>query len=154
VRLSSALRTVALFEAAKGAVVLLAGLGLLSLVHHDMQRLAEEIVGHFHLNPGARYPRIFLDAAAQVTDGRLLLVAAGALAYAIVRFIEAYGLWRTRHWAQWFAAISGAIYIPFELLEIARHTGWMSVGALVLNAVVVGVMLYGVRQPQPDRSAR
>ena len=39
-RLASTVRAVALFEAAKGALVLLAGLGALSLIHHDAQRLA------------------------------------------------------------------------------------------------------------------
>jgi Predicted membrane protein (DUF2127) len=34
------LRAIAVFEAAKGMVVLLAGLGLLSLLHHDVGALA------------------------------------------------------------------------------------------------------------------
>jgi hypothetical protein len=55
-RFAGAIRTVALVEAAKGALVLVAGLGLLSLVHHDAQRLAEVLVTHSHLNPASRYP--------------------------------------------------------------------------------------------------
>ena len=38
------LRTVAALEAAKGVLVLVAGLGLLSLVHRDAQRAAETVV--------------------------------------------------------------------------------------------------------------
>lgn len=60
-RLSNGVRLVATFEAAKGALVLLAGFGFLSLVHSDAQRIAEELVGHLHLNPANRYPRIFID---------------------------------------------------------------------------------------------
>ena len=88
-RMSGALRTVALVEAAKGSLVLLAGFGLLSLIHHDIQRFAERLVVHSHLNPASGYPRIFLDLAKQLTDGRLLLLALGAVTYALVRFIEA-----------------------------------------------------------------
>ena len=62
------LRTVAILEGMKGFVVLGAGLGLLSLIHRDVQGLADEVVQHFHLNPTSRYPHIFLDAAANVTD--------------------------------------------------------------------------------------
>jgi uncharacterized membrane protein (DUF2068 family) len=76
--LSRALRTVAVIEAAKGALILLVGFGLLSLVHHDVQRFAEHLISHSHMNPAARYPRIFLDAASQLTDARLWLMAAGA----------------------------------------------------------------------------
>ena len=45
-RLSSALRTVALIEAAKGALVFVVGFGLLSLIHHDVQRFAERLIAH------------------------------------------------------------------------------------------------------------
>ncbi|RYG83545.1 DUF2127 domain-containing protein, partial [bacterium] len=37
IRIRRAVRTVAVFEAAKGLLVLLAGFGLLRLLHHDVQ---------------------------------------------------------------------------------------------------------------------
>jgi uncharacterized membrane protein (DUF2068 family) len=83
------LRTVAAFEAAKGLLVMATGLGLLALVHHDVQRAAETVVRHLHLNPARQYPRVFLEAAANVTDRRLGLLASGAFAYAVVRGVEA-----------------------------------------------------------------
>lgn len=88
------IRAVAVFEAAKGTVVIAAGLGLLSLLHRDAQHAAETIVRHLHLNPARHYPRVFIEAAARTTDSRLWLLAGGAFAYSAVRFIEAYGLWR------------------------------------------------------------
>ena len=151
-RFSSALRTVALLEGAKGALVLLVGFGLLSLVHHDVQRFAERLIAHAHLDPAARYPRIFIDTANQLTDGRLLLIAAGAAAYSIVRFIEAYGLWYARRWAEWFAALSGSVYVPFEFFELYERVTWLSVGALALNLAIVAVMLYGVFHANPEKS--
>ncbi|TAK83623.1 MAG: DUF2127 domain-containing protein [Betaproteobacteria bacterium] len=152
-RLSSALRTVALLEAAKGALVLLVGFGLLSLVHQDVQQFAERLVAHAHLNPASHYPRIFLDMANRVTDGRLVLLAAGAALYAGVRFIEAYGLWRARPWAEWFAALGGAIYVPFEVVELYRRVTWLSVGAVVVNLSVVAIMLYCVFHANPENPA-
>lgn len=140
-KLGRAIRTVALFEAAKGLLVLLAGFGLLSLVHHDAQGFAERLLAHAHLNPASRYPGIFVELTKQLTDSRLVLMAAGAAAYAVVRFIEAYGLWHSRRWAEWFAALSGGIYIPFEVFELYERANWVSAGVLVLNAAVVVVML-------------
>jgi uncharacterized membrane protein (DUF2068 family) len=139
-----ALRTIALVEASKGIIVLAAGLGLLAMVHDDFQRMAEALVAHFHLNPASHYPRIFLDLASQVTEGRILLLAGGAALYSIGRFVEAYGLWHVRGWAEWFAALTAGIYIPFELYELYRHVNWLSIGSLALNVFIVGFMLYGV----------
>ena len=90
-------RALALFEAAKGVLVIMAGFGLLAIVHRDAQHLAEALVRHMHLNPARHYPRIFINAAGRLTDHRLHLLAAGAFAYATVRLVEAYGLWRIRH---------------------------------------------------------
>jgi len=149
-RFSNALRTVALIEAAKGALVLLAGFGLLSLIHHDLQRFAERLIAHFHLNPAAHYPRIFLEVAGELTDSRLLLIAAGAAIYSLARFIEAYGLWYARRWAEWFAAFSGGIYIPFELFELYERVTWLRLGTLALNAMIVSIMLYGVLRPKGE----
>lgn len=151
---SGALRTVALFEAGKGVVVLLAGFGLLSLIHHDVQRSAERLLAHAHLNPASRYPGIFIDLARQLTDARLALMAVGAAAYSLVRFVEAYGLWHARLWAAWFAALSGGIYIPFELFELYERLTWISAGALVLNSAVVVVMLSCLLKTQRDVSSR
>jgi uncharacterized membrane protein (DUF2068 family) len=142
--LLQALHTVALIEAAKGALVLLVGFGLLALLHHDIQRFAERLIAHAHLNPAARYPRIFIEAASHLTDVRLVLLAVGAVVYSVVRFIEAYGLWHARRWAEWVAALSGAIYIPFELVELHDRATWLSLGAFILNLAIVAIMLYCV----------
>ena len=135
------IRAVALFEAAKGTLVLLTGFGALALIHHDVQRYAERLVGHLHLNPAKHYPRIFIDTAANLTDARLWMLATLAATYATVRFVEAYGLWFGRRWAEWFAAVSGSIYIPFEIYELFHRVTWLSCGALALNVLVVGLMI-------------
>jgi uncharacterized membrane protein (DUF2068 family) len=147
--LADTIRVVALFEAAKGALVVLAGFGALTLIHHDVQRFAERLVRHMHLDAASHYPRIFLDAAANVTDARLWLLAAFAATYGLIRFAEAYGLWHGRRWAEWLAAVSGGIYIPFEIFHLLHRTTLMSVGALVLNVFIVGMMLYALLRPRP-----
>jgi uncharacterized membrane protein (DUF2068 family) len=117
------LRTVAILEGMKGLVVLGAGLGLLSLIHRDVQGLADKVVQHFHLNPASRYPHIFLEAATKVTDTGLWLLAMTALLYALARFVEAYGLWYRRRWAQWFAIVTSALYLPIESYELHGEQG-------------------------------
>jgi uncharacterized membrane protein (DUF2068 family) len=152
---SAGIRAVALFEAAKGLLVVAAGFGVLSLAGRNLQAMAERLLKHLHLNPASHYPEIFLDAVARVNDWGLWKIAILAAVYAAVRFIEAYGLWRQRHWAEWFAALSGAIYIPFEVRGVMRGHGSTALAALVVNVAVVAVMLfalyrsYRLRRPLP-----
>ncbi len=136
-----AIRVIAAVEAAKGLVVTFAGVGAFALIHHDVQAIAEILVRHSHLNPASLYPRIFVDTAGRLHDPELRMFAAGALAYAFVRFVEAYGLWRDRVWAEWFAAASGGIYLPLEIYELFRRFTWLKVAVLLINAVVVCYMI-------------
>ena len=134
---SAGLRTVAILEGMKGLVVLGAGLGVLSLVHRDVQGLADKVVQHFHLNPASRYPHLFLEAAAQVTDAGLWLVALTALVYALARFVEAYGLWYRRRWAQWFALVTAALYVPIESYELLQGVTAVKAIVFLVNVAIV-----------------
>ena len=72
----------------------------------------------------------------------LWAVAVGALAYSTLRFFEAYGLWRERAWAEWLALISGAIYLPFEIFELARRPDWVRLLIFLVNLAVVLYMAF------------
>ena len=151
---SAGLRTIASYEAAKGAIVLLAGLGLLGLIHRDVQEAGEELVRHFHLSPSSHYQRVFLELTTRVTDGWLWTLALGSLLYASLRFAEAYGLWRGKAWAEWLAAISGAIYVPFEVVELIKRVTALRMASLLVNLIVVGYMLLLLwRRPRNETGA-
>jgi uncharacterized membrane protein (DUF2068 family) len=142
------LHVVALFEGAKGGLVLLTGFGLLGFIHRDLHSAAEEVVRHFHLNPAHHYPRIFLDATARVNDTRLWLLALSAFLYAAVRFIEAFGLWRGKLWAAWFGALSGGIYIPLEIFEVVHGLSWAKLTVLSVNIAIVVYLGYTLAIPR------
>jgi uncharacterized membrane protein (DUF2068 family) len=131
------MRAVVLFEAMKGILVLISGFGLLALVHRDVEAIAARLIAYTHLNPAHHYPQIFLQAASHVTDAKLLILAAMAGLYAVVRCIEAYGLWHMKAWAEWFAVISGGIYIPIELYDLATHPTLLTGIVLLINTLIV-----------------
>ena len=151
-KLSRGIRLVALFEGAKGALILLAGFGLLALVHRDLQDVADELVRRFHLNPARHYPRIFTEAASKTTGARLWLLAGVALLYAVFRFVEAYGLWRERRWAGWFAAATGAIYVPLEVVALLRSITWVKLTTLTVNLGIVAFMTWTLWRSRGESS--
>lgn len=150
-----ALRAIAFFEAFKGTVVLLSASGFLAFVHKDLGELAAALVRHAHLNPAAKYPRIFIDAAANLQHAHLVWLAVGAAAYGLARLAEAYGLLHERAWAEWLAALSGAIYLSFEMAELMSQHTLLSALALLFNAVVVGIMVRALdaRRKRPGAGA-
>jgi uncharacterized membrane protein (DUF2068 family) len=145
-RHATGLRLVAVFEAAKGILVLLGGSGLLLLVNRDAQAIAERLIEHLHLNPASRYPRIFVHIASQATNARLRWLALGALVYSILRLSEAVGLWSGRRWAEWLGVVSGLLYVPFEVRVMIHRPGLEPVVALAINFVVVFFLAARLRE--------
>ena len=148
---NGAIKTVAAFEALKGALVLAASSGVL-LVHQSLHSFAASLVEHTHLNPASKYPHIFLDAATHLQDTNLLVLALGAACYSVLRFVEAFGLYRSAAWAEVFAALSGAVYVPFEVANLWRSANWLSFGALLLNLLVVIVMVVSLLRRRRGQS--
>jgi len=136
------LKVVAVLEATKGALVLAVGLGVFEMLHRDIQAGAERLVRNMHLNPASHYPKVFLEAMTRLDKPHLRLLALGALAYALIRFVEALGLWGARRWAEWFGALSGSIYLPLEIYNLWEGVTWPRVTILVSNLVIVGYLVW------------
>ncbi len=136
------LRTVASIEFLKGLIAIGVAVGLLILRHKDVWDVAEGMLEFFHINPDRHFAQVFLDFADQVTDGQLSTLATLAFAYASLRFVEAYGLWRTRVWGEWLAIFSGLVYLPFEIRALMFRSTSFRWGALFINLALVGYVAY------------
>jgi uncharacterized membrane protein (DUF2068 family) len=135
-------RTVATVELAKGVIVFLAGLGLLSMRHKNIWGVAESLLEFLHVNPYHHYVGVFIDLVARISDVRLWKIALIASIYVILRFIEAYGLWYALPWAECMAAITGGIYVPFEVDDFIKRPNWFKLMVIVVNLLIVLYMLY------------
>jgi uncharacterized membrane protein (DUF2068 family) len=137
------LRSIATFELAKGMVVLLAAVGVVLLIHReDPWDIADGLLRLLHISPDSHFAQLFLDWADTLTEARLYAVAAVAAAYSFLRFLEAYGLWYAKAWAEWIALISGAMYLPFEIYNLVHRVSWFHVSVLLINLAIVVYMAY------------
>src|SRR5580692_9052686 len=132
-----ALRSIAIFEAVKGALVLAAACGLVSLRHTDLHAATDAFLLRHGINPERHYMRLFIEGVARATNHHVGEIAAIGFAYAAVRFIEGYGLWRGKHWAEWFAVISAGIYLPLELTHCGRHPSLFNAGVILVNMLIM-----------------
>ena len=136
------LHAIAVFEAIKGIAALAALIGVLDLMHRDVRHLAIELIGRFGLNPDARYPSILLHYADLLPDANVHSLVFLALGYILVRLLEAYGLWNDRAWGEWLGALSGGLYIPFEIGHLMHRPSVISAGVLAGNVFVVSFLAF------------
>ena len=145
------LQAVATFEFFKGIFVLLMGFCALALVHKDVWLYAESLLALLHINTDRHSAQLFLDFADNVTDARLWAAARIAFAYTLLRFTEAYGLWRCRTWAEWVALVSGALLVPLEIRELLRGVTALRSAVFLGNVAVILFMLYVIRSNRRER---
>lgn len=128
------LHAIAIFEAAKGVLALLAASGLEILGPAPLQRWLHELIIHFQLDP----KHGLLDWLSNtINPDSVHLTAAIGAAYAALRFVEAWGLWRVRRWASWLGCISAAVYLPLDGYALIAHPGWLSTTVFIVNLAVV-----------------
>jgi uncharacterized membrane protein (DUF2068 family) len=137
-----ALRGIATLELAKGMLVLLAAIAILFMVHRDPWDVADGLLHLLHISPDGHFAQRFLDWADTLTDAKLWAVAGAALAYSILRFFEAYGLWYAKAWAEWIALVSGSLYLPYEIYRLIHRQSLLHISILVINLAIVLYMAY------------
>ncbi len=140
------MRSIAAFEAFKGVLALAASLGFLSLLHKDLHHIAASLIGHIGLDPGGHYPAIVLDNIDRLRDANIHWLLLAAFTYVLVRFFEAFGLWNERPWGEKLGALSGALYVPFELRHFVHNPTAVTAVVMVTNIVVVGFLVWRLRQ--------
>jgi len=137
------LRAIALIEAIKGLLGLLAASGLELLGPAPLRRAVHALIERFQLSPdeGA-----FAWLSHAINPDSVHLAAAVAAAYGVLHVIEAWGLWRDKAWASWLGCFAAAIYLPFDLYALWKHPGVASIAVLVINVLVVWVLGRDVRK--------
>jgi uncharacterized membrane protein (DUF2068 family) len=140
------LKIIAAFEVFKAILAMLAGLGLISVMHRDIQAVVLELEQALHLDLHRPFAVMLIQQVDSLHSNQLLAMLGLVLCYATLRVIEAIGLWFDTAWAKWLAAISGLMYLPIELYELTQSVTLIKVLVTVLNIAVVLYISRDLRQ--------
>lgn len=134
---------IALLEASKAVLALLAATGLEVLGPQPLRDGVNALIRRFSLDPDHGTLPSLLN---MISPDAVHLAAAAMVAYGILHLFEAWGLWRAKVWASWLGCVTAGIYLPFDIFAIIRHPGWASWSVLVINLIVVGVLARDIRK--------
>ena len=136
------LHVIALIEAAKGALALLAASGLELLGPAPLQRAVHATIAKFQLDPDHGAMAWLAHA---INPGSVHLAALVAALYGLLHLAEGWGLWRAKAWASWLGCLTAAAYLPFDLYAFATHRHWLEALVVAINLVVVWVLARDLR---------
>jgi uncharacterized membrane protein (DUF2068 family) len=140
------LRTIAAFKFVKALLLVVAGAGVLHLVHRDVGSLAEHLVEKFHMDPGKPYVAHALSRVSNVTPKQLHEIGIVVFIYAGLFLLEGIGLWSLKRWGEWITAVITGSLLPLEIYESIHHPTVLRVAVLLMNAAIVVYLVRRIRQ--------
>jgi uncharacterized membrane protein (DUF2068 family) len=66
-----------------------------------------------------------------------LVLGLGAILYAVLEVVEAWGLWRLILWVELLTVVETCIFLPYEVWDMFQHLSALKVLSFVINLLVV-----------------
>jgi uncharacterized membrane protein (DUF2068 family) len=139
------IRLIAAFKLFKGALLLLVGIGALSLMHREASTLFSRAIETLHLNADSRVIHAALLKVDGLTPVHFELAGVTSLGYSALLMTEGVGLWLRKRWAAYLAVISMALLLPFEIYELIQRVTAVRIGALIANIAIVGYLIWHLK---------
>ena len=140
------LKTIAVFKLVKALLLIGVGLGSLNLLNPTTADKAERWVSVFSWRLGPRAAFAVQNRLSGFHDSQLRMVGIVAFLYAGLFAVEGVGLWKAKRWAEYLTIIATSSFVPFEVYELIRDASWQRVVTLGINLLVVGYLIWKVRQ--------
>ena len=131
------LHAIALVELGKGVLALLAAAAIATF---GAARIDEAIARLAALSHIDAIHRALSSIASDIDPASVHLIVAVIAAYAALRLIESWGLWRAHAWASWLGAVSLALYLPFDLYAAIRYPGWIAFVVVAINLAMLWIL--------------
>jgi uncharacterized membrane protein (DUF2068 family) len=141
---------ISIFKTCKGLLFFVLGLGVLTLLHKDVQEWLENLVDALHLNSGNRYIAALLFKAGSVNDHKIAQLSGLTFFYAALFLTEGTGLWFQKRWAEWLTVIVTGSLIPIEVYEVWKQCGVAKLIVLGINIAVVLYLVTVLRRKSPN----
>jgi uncharacterized membrane protein (DUF2068 family) len=151
-RRNAGLTAIGIFKLFKATLVIVVGLGVLRLVHRDLDDVVRSLVDRFHFDPNGERIQRLIARFTGLSPRKLRLMGLGSLLYGALYLTEGIGLILQKRWAEWMTVISTAGFIPLEAYEIVHHTTWQRILLLIINLAIVVYLIWQLRRQREQRA--
>ena len=133
---------IGVFKLIKAAILITLGIAGLAKEPSDLAHRLRHLVSWMGISPGGHALGHLLGKLSAFDDHKARELAVGSLCYAAVFLVEGVGLLSRKRWAEWLTVAVTASFIPFEIYEAFEHFGPGKIVALILNAAILGYLLW------------
>jgi len=136
---------IAVFKLFKGILLLIVGIGALSLIHKDVAETAARWADWFRVDPNNVHVHGLLVKLGVLNARRLEEISAGTFFYSALLLTEGTGLLLKKRWAEYFTVIVTASFIPLEIYELVKRITFTRSLLIAVNLVIVWYLIDRLR---------
>ncbi len=126
-------------------------MGALYFSNHDVEHALARSVARLHLHPSNTYV-VRATAWPTSADPRTLrAIGVGTFAYAAIFITEGVGLLLHKRWAEYFAVIVTASFLPLEAYELVKEVRLTRMAIEAVNLAIVLYLVHNLRS-KPERA--
>jgi uncharacterized membrane protein (DUF2068 family) len=147
-------RLIGLIKLLKGVLLLALACGAFKLLHRN---LAEELSGwteRLNMDPNNQVFQKVVGKLGSMDSHKLLLYTVGTLFYSALFLIEGIGLLLLKHWAEYFAVIITASFLPIEGYELIKKFTGFKLVVIALNAAIVIYLIVRLKRGKGRAAAK
>ncbi len=151
------LRLIAIVKLAKGVALAGVALGLFSIVHRDLDQLAQEFIDFVRISPENHYAKLLLEKAGVIEPHSIVKAGIATAFYAAILLSEGIGLWLGAAWAEYVVVVTTGFFVPEEIISMAHGPSLTKGIVIAVNAAilayVVSIVLKRRALARPGRAA-
>ena len=140
------------YNLAKGLLLLTLALGLLGLLHRDVDVIAGRWLASLGVSLENVHVVALLARLDLVTDHQLRVLSSVTFLLGGVFVTEGIGLFFKQRWAEYLTIVVTALFVPLELFESLKHFGTAKLVLLVVNVTIVCCLLWVLKKNPKAKS--
>ena len=137
---------IAAFKLFHAMLLLAVALGVLHLLHGDVESTLRHWAQAVRVDPHDRWVERAVAAVTRIPAKRLEAVSLGLMVYALLYVVEGVGLLLRKHWAEWLTVVTTGLLLPLEVREVVHRPGPLRIAILVANALIVVYLIVRLRR--------
>jgi len=140
------LEVIGVLKLLKSLALLVAGVGLLSLIHRDAAETLRGWIDLLRLDAHAHLIEKLIARVAGISRHALRDLGVGTLFYAVVFGIEGVGLLLAKTWAEYLTTLVTVSFLPVEGYELIKHPSLVKGLVILVNAAIVLYLVLEIRR--------
>lgn len=149
---------IAVMKLVRGVLLVVVALWALASLHgysppEEHSPAVRWCINHLFAVGNHRFIHQFLVDRGVMRERNLELVCLVASLYSLKLFVEGIGLWLEKVWAPYLTICLTSVFIPVEIHELIRRITGPRLTVLGINLLVVGYLVYRLRQMKAARRA-